>query len=355
MGEHVLSRVEGKLGVIRLQRPAAINALTPDMIGAIRSALTGWARDDRVVMVLFEGEGPRGFCAGGDVRWTRNVMDRGEHERGFGFFVSEYGMNRQIATYEKPVVALTHGAVMGGGIGIAGHARYRIGVAGARYAMPEAAIGFFCDVGVRAILAHAPRHRALMFMLSGVPVGLEDAMALGLVDGVVPEAERAGLRERLVRISQQDGVRGQLEALLGDIVPQGGMRDGAFCALADRFAQVFAGDDGAAIMKRLEREVTADSELGEMAATILGRCPTSHQVHVLGLDAARHDPDVSRVLSADLELSRFMAPRHDFSEGVRAVLVDKDHSARWQPDRVEQVDVAAIRAALERGGSQSAL
>ncbi len=337
--------VENGVGIIRLNRPGAINALTPDMILSISDALQRWRNDEGVRLVLFEGEGERGFCAGGDVRWTRDVLLGGDREKAFRFFALEYDMNRMIAVYEKPVVALTHGVVMGGGIGLAGHARYRIALGNARFAMPEAAIGFFCDVGVRSILARAQRHRALMFMLAGTLVGAADAIALGLSDVWVRAKERDRVRARLMEAGEARNVGQALDDIMKTYARDPGPLE--FCALADDFRDVFAGHDYAEIVPVLERHARGHGELASVAEIILSRCPTSNQVHVLGHDAAVVNSDIGAVLEADLRLARLLAPREDFIEGVRAVLVDKDHSPRWRPAAIGDVDTGAIILALE--------
>ncbi len=135
MQNEVGTIVENGVGIITLKREKTINALTPEMIKIISKSLEDWSRDPLVKMVLFEGAGARGFCAGGDVRWTREKVMAGEIERVWKFFEAEYKMNLMIATYDKPIIALTHGVVMGGGIGLAGHARYKITTKTARFAM----------------------------------------------------------------------------------------------------------------------------------------------------------------------------------------------------------------------------
>src|SRR5690554_2938189 len=198
MAEDVLIGVEGNAGVIKLNRAKAINALTPEMIGTIVDALTDWANDDTIKIVLIEGEGEKGLCAGGDVRATREAALSGQEDRISDFFASEYEMNGVISGYDKPIIALQHGIVMGGGIGISSHARYRIATTASRFAMPEAAIGFFCDVGVNAILYQAPQTRALAFLLSGESIGVADAIALGLADIAVEALGLAAIRGRLI-------------------------------------------------------------------------------------------------------------------------------------------------------------
>ena len=147
----------GHLGRITLDRPRAINALSLEMIEGITAALTAWRADPAIGVVLIEGAGEKGFCSGGDVRAARALVLEGRPDEAERYFATEYRMNALIAGYPKPLVALTHGIVMGGGIGIAGHCGMRITQPGARFAMPESAIGFFADVGVNAILAKAKR------------------------------------------------------------------------------------------------------------------------------------------------------------------------------------------------------
>ncbi len=342
METEVGSGVENGVGIITLRREYAINALTPEMIGAITKSLKEWESDSRVSMVLMEGAGKKGFCSGGDVRWTREKVMAGENERVEAFFAAEYEMNRMIATYEKPIVALTHGVVMGGGIGLAGHARYRITTSNSRFAMPEAAIGLFCDVGVRSILAGIERQRALMFMLSAMMVGAGDAIGLDLSDVCIGDGDFSLVRSALIGAGSARDVEGEIRKIMAANAIEPARAD--FCDLADRFAPVFASSDWVEIYDRLGREVVKGSELGEIAATVFERCPTSNAVHVAGLDAARRQPDIAMVLKDDLALAHFMGGRSDFIEGVRAVLVDKDHKPRWQPDDIREVDRDAVLA-----------
>ncbi len=337
--------IENGIGIITLNRPEAINALTPYMIETIHKTLLDWISDDGVRAILIEGKGERGFCAGGDVRWTRDMILKGNHKCAFEFFALEYEMNHLIATYNKPIIALTHGVVMGGGLGIAGHAKYRITTQNSRFAMPEAAIGYFCDVGVRAILAKGARHRAMMFMLSGSLVSAVDGVVLGLTDTIIPEEGVASARAAIIRTGSAEDVDAQISSLCTAL----GNSDEfvSFCKLADKFDDVFNSEDPAEIYSNLEKQVSQKSELAEVATLILSRCPTSNMVHVLGLDAARETPEIGQVLAADLRLAHFMAVRDDFVEGVRAVLIDKDHAPNWSPDRMGDVAGEKVVLALK--------
>ncbi|WP_417583800.1 enoyl-CoA hydratase/isomerase family protein [Pelagibacterium sp.] len=337
--------IEGACGIIRLTRPKTINALTPDMIGAVRYALDEWDENDAVRAVLIEGEGEKGLCAGGDVRRTRDMAMAGETRAVFSFFADEYDMNGLIGTYRKPVIALQHGIVMGGGIGISSHARYRIATPSSRFAMPEGAIGFFCDVGVNAILYKTSQARALAFLMSGQTVGAADAIALGLADTVVPEAALSGIRARLIEAAQASDPDTAITTLIQSESVDAGEAD--FCELADSLAPIFAGAEVKDIVEGL-LDYSEDGDPGAAAlyASIGRHCPTSLAAIVLSHRQARHKRDVRAILEDDLGLARYMAMRPDFAEGVRAVLVDKDKAPKWQPARLADVDTTTLQRIL---------
>jgi len=346
MQEEIDIALEGRAGVITLNRAKAINALSAKMIVAILSALNEWVDDERVRLILFRGMGERGFCAGGDVRWTHGMFVAGRNKEALGFFELEYAMNRLIATYPKPVVALTHGVVMGGGIGLAGHAKFRFTTLDARFAMPEAAIGFFCDIGVRSILAHAPRHLALAFILSGQAVSAGDAITLGLSDIAISKERYEALRHDIVAAANSDDVAGALQALLKTY--KGNAGEAKFCALIEAHKGCFAGNDPAKILDRLKHQAKDFEELAPLASLIAGRCPTSHWANMIALDNARANSEIGAVLSGDLALAHYLAPRHDFVEGIRSVLVDKDQRPKWNPDDIRAVEVAKIAAVFAK-------
>lgn len=348
MTDEIKITIESNVGIIRLNRPRAINALTPDMILLIRDTLRAWDIDHDIRLVIFEGEGEKGFCAGGDVRWTRDKVLSGAHGEAFEFFALEYEMNHLISTFSKPIVALTHGVVMGGGIGIAGHAKYRIATQGARFAMPEGAIGFYCDVGVRSLLAGVERQRALMFMMHGGLVGIADALALNLSDCMIGGDDILQVRTDLIALGDMFGDCNNLNSAIQDLMKSISHDPGQpeFCLLADAQKEIFAGTDCVAIIERIESRANGNSDFSQVAQTIMGRCPTSHYVHVACLDAARKDPEIGAVLEADLRLAHHLVVRNDFIEGVRAVLVDKDNTPIWNPSLVSKVDEMAINTAL---------
>lgn len=318
--------VEGRLGVIALNRPQAINALNREMIGAIRAQLSAWRGDDAVRAVLFEGRGEKGFCSGGDVRAAREAVLAGRPEEADAFFADEYAMNGEIATYDKPVIAICEGIVMGGGIGIAGHADFRFATTGVRFAMPEAGIGFVSDVGVNAILARAPLARALLFLMSGKAVGAGDARSLGLTDCVVKPSHLGDLRAAIRNAAEAAHVETQVVALMQSetIEPE----EPALCTDADRLSEALELGSAAEIVAGIEELEGAASGYG---AILRSRSPTSLAAIVVSHHAARHRQGIEGVLALDRRFAAFMARRHDFAEGVRAVLVDKDNRPIWSP------------------------
>lgn len=330
----------GHLGQIVLDRPRAINALSLGMIEGITAALDRWRDDSAVGAVLIEGAGEKGFCAGGDVRAARALVVEGRPEEADRYFATEYRMNGIIASYPKPLVALTHGIVMGGGIGIAGHCGMRITQPGARFAMPESAIGFFADVGVNAILAKAPFNRALLFLMSGVSVGASDALALGLADAIVQSERIAQFRVDIADAARSRHAHEHIVRLMAAESVIAG--DAPFAAKAD----LLPAQDWATPSEFLAATGRVP-ELAEIAGLLATRSPGALTATFYAQIAARQVMDVQRTLEMDLRLAALMARRADFAEGVRAVLVDKDQAPRWSPADFDALDPEPIIAAIE--------
>lgn len=344
MPEHLEIGVEGHLGVIALNRPAAINALSLPMIEGITAQLDAWRNDDGVRAVLFEGRGEKGFCAGGDVRVVRTHVLEGRPDLADAYFAAEYHMDGLIASFAKPVIALADGIVMGGGIGVAGHASFRITTPAARYAMPEAGIGFVPDVGVNWILAKTPEHRALLFLMSGLPASGADVLALGLADCCIEPHKLAEFRSGVVTAVGTGDIEPALVALMQGYSIQAGDRQ--IGALADRHADALSRGSAAEIVEALSENAGGDPELVPFTDALATRSRMSLEAIVAGHRAARRLTSVEAVLELDLRLATFMARHADFAEGVRAQLVDKDRKPRWQPDWPDAATREALTAAV---------
>ncbi len=347
MSAEVEVGVEGRAGIITLTREKAINALSSAMISAITIALEDWEDDPAIAIVIIEGRGEKGLCAGGDVRAARELVVSGRLAEARAYFEDEYRMNGLVATYKKPIVALQHGFVMGGGIGLSSHARYRIAASGSRFAMPEAAIGFFGDVGVNAILYQTPEHRALAFLLSGMPVGPGDAIALGLTDAMVADAHLPRLRQRLIEAALSADPDTAIGAIIAGetIEPEGP----GFCETTDSLRLAFENRNVPDILADLQ-SLAGEGDPGAAALyqAMSTHCPTSLVAIAQSHRLARRLREVDAILALDADLAGYMAARGDFAEGVRAVLVDKDRAPRWDPPTAAEVDLQGLETVLER-------
>ena len=326
--DDVLFARQGGLGRVRLNRPRAINALTHDMVRSAYAQLEEWAGDDAVSAVALEGAGERGLCAGGDVRAIREAVLGGAGDP-VGFWADEYRLDALIAGYPKPFVALMDGVVMGGGLGLSAYGSLRLVTERTRVAMPETAIGFFPDVGMLHLLARAPGELGTHLALTGATIGGADAVHVGLADAAVPSAE---LPDMLARLAS-----GEVPAAetVGDGHPTS-------CLAAGRswVDECYVGDDAATILDRLRHHGDpAAREAGELLAS---RSPLSVAVTLEAIRRAALLPRLQDVLAQDLALGEAFLGGSDFVEGVRAVLVDRDHAPRWTHEGVAAVPRDAV-------------
>lgn len=311
----VLFARHGRLGRILLNRPRAINALTHPMVTAMLAQLQDWAGDDTVTTVSVEGAGERGLCAGGDVRAIREAIlgGTGDPTR---FWADEYALDALIHAYPKPYVAFMDGVVMGGGVGISAYGSLRLVTERSRVAMPETAIGFFPDVGALYLLARAPGELGTHLALTGATVGGADAVLLGLADALVDSADLPAVRAALAEGSGADalaGLRREVEPLLA--------------AEREWVDDCYAGDDPALVLEALRAHA---APAARAAASVLAqRSPLSVAVTLEAIRRAADMATLEQVLEQDRVLGAAFMAGPDFSEGVRAVLVDRDHQPRW--------------------------
>lgn len=326
----VIARRDGRVGRIVLNRPEALNALDLAMIRACTEALETWRDDPHVHAVVIEGAGDRAFCAGGDIRALRQYTLDGEHHKAETFFREEYALNLMIATYPKPYIALIDGICMGGGIGVSVHAPYRVATEQAAFAMPETAIGFFPDIGATFFLPRLPGQLGTYLGLTGARMQGADAVHAGLATHFVPRAQMPALSRALAA----DGPG----ALAAHIAPLP-----AFSLAAKRASidQCFGAHSMSEIMRRLE--MLNDDWAVKTLATLRTVSPSALCWTLMALRRGA-DMTLPQCQAAELALTRTTMRHPDFSEGVRAMVVDKDRKPQWQPTNIDAVDADAIAA-----------
>jgi enoyl-CoA hydratase len=328
----ILCERRGRLGLVTLNRPRALNALSLGMVRALRTALDDWAADPEVAAVAIRAAGGRAFCAGGDIRQLHDLGREGRHGEALTFWREEYVLNAFIAAYPKPYVALIDGLVLGGGVGVSLHGAVRVAGPGYALAMPEVGIGFFPDVGATYALPRLPGAAGMWLALTGDRVGPGDALALGLATHTAPADGFPAILERL-----------EAGAPVADALSAGGSfaPEAPLSAARPVIDACFAQGSVEEILARLDAH---DSDFATRAArTIRTRSPMSLRIaHEQmrrggGLDFAEAMRTEYRIVSRIIR-------GHDFYEGVRAAVIDKDGAPRWEPARLEAVDPAAVAA-----------
>lgn len=330
--QQVIAQVAGRLGHITLNRPAKINALTLDMIGAVQRALDRWAGDGDVDAVLIDGAGERGLCAGGDIAAVYAGIRGGAVPPGL-FWADEYRMNLAIAQYRKPVVAVMDGIVMGGGLGISGHASVRIVTETAQVAMPETAIGLSPDVGGLYLLSRAPGRMGTHAALTGARLGPADAIAAGLADHFVARNRLSTLLSRL----REGAAPSAAVRELAEQPPDAGSWP------ADRawIDACYAAERAPDILRCLRSR--PDTAAQQAARTLAAMSPTAVAVTLQAIRNAA-SMTLAQVLDQDLRVSTHFLHHPDFAEGIRARIIDKDRSPRWRPPSLDEVDPATVES-----------
>jgi enoyl-CoA hydratase len=337
--DEILFERAGRLGLVTLNRPAALNALTPAMARSLDARLRAWAVDQTVQTVAITGAGERAFCAGGDVRAMYDARARSDGTDHRAFYFDEYRLNRRIFRYVKPYVALIDGIVMGGGVGLSVHGRYRAVSEKAVFAMPETAIGLFPDIGGSYFLSRCPGRIGLYLGLSGARLNAADMLYAGLATHFVPRAQFAALRGALETLPAE-------EALTRFGADAGAAPLAALRSVIDR---CFAGDTVEAALAALDREGTDWAQ--DTAKAIRAKAPLSLKVTLRQL-ALGATLDLEDCLRMEYRLVQAFMRGHDFFEGVRALLIDKDNKPRWQPARLEDVSDAQVAACFAPPGAQ---
>jgi enoyl-CoA hydratase len=338
----LIIRREGRAGRITLNRPRAINALAYPMVAPMVEALRSWADDPAIELVILDGAGERGLCAGGDVvsiyHAKREVSDLARR-----FWAEEYVLNALIGRYPKPFVAIQDGVVMGGGIGLSGHASHRIVTERSMLAMPETAIGLIPDVGGTWLLAQCPGQLGVFLGLTGHRMNAGDALYAGFADTCIASGGIGELVDTLARTDEPVSVAIAQRAVAPPLTPLADNR-----AMIDR---VFALQTIEAIRDALA------AEPGEMAAkavrAIGSFSPLAMKTTLAAIRRSKALPSLERALEIEYRLCIRLYDRGEFTEGIRALLIDKDRKPAWNPKRLEDVSdtlVESLFAPLPDGG-----
>jgi len=325
----VLVRVEGNAGRITLNRPRAMNALTLGMVRGMHSALTEWAEDPAVHLVVVDGAGERGLCAGGDIRTLYDAAMAGDLSTAATFFREEYQLNYLVSQYPKPYVALMDGIVMGGGIGISGHASHRVVTERSVIAMPETSIGFVSDVGGTYLLGTALDELGTHLGLTAERIGGADAILCGLADVFVASCDLGTLIEDLKKCETVVALDHRLRAYAAALPP--GLLERQRAWIKECYAAHSVEEILAALSARPEPEAHAAVQ------EIKKRSPASLKVTLEALRRARQLNELGDCLRQEFCISLACLGRPDFVEGVRAVIIEKGRKPMWNPARLEEV------------------
>lgn len=331
----IVFEVRGRLGLITLNRPTALNALTFGMVRELDAQLQRWANDPAIAAVAIRGAGDRAFCAGGDIRAIYDLAQAGRASEAVAFWRTEYALNTLIHEYPKPYVALIHGIVMGGGVGVSILGSHRVVAEKVTFAMPEVGIGFYPDVGATYFLPRLPGRSGRWLALTGARIGAADCLALGLATHHVPAAKFDNVIAALAE-------GGRVETVLA----WHGIEADTASVTASRMAidRLFAGASIDEILAALDAETGAAADFAHAAAAaIRTKSPTSLKI---ALEQMKRGGglDFREAMRVEFRLASRILDRPDMVEGVRAVVVDKDNAPRWQPATLADVSDAAVEA-----------
>lgn len=328
---NVIVRREGSAGIVRLNRPRAINAVTLEMCRAMRKALDQFEADPAVGLIVLEGAGERGLCAGGDIRALWESATAGS-DLGRVMWREEYLLNARVAKFPKPYVAFMDGIVMGGGVGLSAHGGHRVVTERTRLAMPEVGLGFFPDVGGTWLLSHAPGEIGTYFGLTGQNMSGPDAIYAGFADVSVPSRKLAALREALVDLGPRADAA-KVKATIASFA--NGETASSVVAIRPRIDAWFAHGRMDDIFAALQRD---GSELARSTLKILNeKSPRGLVVTLKLLRLARASATLEECLAREYRAALAVFASDDFREGIRAAIIDKDRDPKWSPSTIKEV------------------
>ena len=332
----LFAEIEGRAGCITLNRPKALNALTYDQTLAIENAIDAWATNPDVQLVIIRGTGDRAMCAGGDVLTLYDKRNDGGAYAS-QFWRDEYRLNAKLGSYPKPVVALMDGIVMGGGIGLGGHASHRIVTERSALAMPETGIGLVPDVGGMWLLANAPGHMGEYLGLLGERMGAGDALYAGFADTCVEGARLAELTAAL-KDPEGDPVGVGVAAFAAAPAPV------VHAARQSEIDRIFGEASVEAILAKLQ--ASEEDWTDAAAAAMTKRSPLALKLALAAIRKARDFASLEEALNLEFRLTTRLFVHGEFIEGIRALLVDKDKNPNWNPPSLDAVSDSMVNTFL---------
>jgi enoyl-CoA hydratase/carnithine racemase len=339
MEEEVIFTKENGVGIITLNRPDRLNALTYSMVEKINQNLNSWEIDDQINSVIIEGAGDRSFCAGGDVvKLRKEVLAQGgaPTELSRSFFYDEYTLNYKISNYKKPFIALINGFTMGGGVGISMHGSHVVSSEKTMFAMPETAIGLFPDVGGGWLLGQLDKGIGAWLSLVGARLKAYDLMRLNLVTNYVSSGEVENLRKSL--ISSSPNKNEKVEAIIDNFSSKPNSEESVLLENENIIKEAFSFDTIEEIFEKCELLLKNNNDfLRNQFEELKHKSPTSLKISLKQIRDARQ-MSLKDELIMEYRMVQNCLEIGDFFEGVRAMLVDKDRKPNWIPPKIENVD-----------------
>ena len=329
----VMIRIDGAVGRITLNRPGALHALTTNMCVLITEALVTWLDNPIVKLVMIDHAGERGFCAGGDIRMLAE-SGAGDGTLAREFFFTEYRLNTLLHDYPKPLIAIMDGVTMGGGVGLSRPCRYRVATERTTFAMPETGIGLFPDVGGGWFLSRMSDHIGLWLALTGARIKAADCELTGLATDYVESARIPDLKAAIIHDPSA------VETLLTQFEGDAGRPP--LAAHQDEIARLFSGDSVETIVAALKAD-GGDWATAQLAV-LKTKSPQTMKVAFRQLQLGRDMKRFADNMAMEYRIGARVVQRHDFLEGVRAVIVDTDNAPKWNPPTLEGVSSAMVDA-----------
>ncbi len=331
----IIPGIGGDLGEIVLNRPHALNALTQSMCATIHQHLTAWSQQDSIKAVVISSVEGRAFCAGGDVSAVYKFCAKSQDfAQAFQFFQTEYAMNQALFSFPKPYIAFLDGITMGGGVGVSIHGSHNIGTEELVWAMPETRIGFFPDVGVGYHLTKLPKNTDKFLALTGERIVAADAYQLGLLQAVVPSKRLPELKQALITTPFRNNDFDAVSKIVEQFHQQ--PKEDSL-QLKPHYMEIMQHFNFSSVEQIIESLNAAGTPWTlETVKTLMAQSPTSLKITLRHL---QHCAEYSfeEVMAENFNLAHKFLQSHDFIEGVRAAVIDKDRNPQWRPASLSEV------------------